>query len=226
MAKVPPPIRSRSASAIILDLGGVVLESPLRAIATYETAAGLPRGGIAQLVAAGGPDGPWAQLERGELSAHEFAGEFTDQAAQAGYVVDSTQLLDRIEYATTIRPAMLTAVQLLRENGHLVAALTNAWDMPGRAWRIDQLRPLFTCFVESFRIGMRKPEPRIYRHICNELGITPSTAVFLDDIGTNLKPARAAGMRTIKVSDPVTALAELEQVVGFCLTPASTRLTS
>ena len=53
--------------------------------------------------------------------------------------------------------------------------------------------------------------------MCDELGVEPAEAVFLDDLGVNLKPARAMGMTTIKVVDPDDAIAELEAVVGFPL---------
>ena len=56
--------------------------------------------------------------------------------------------------------------------------------------------------VESSKLGLRKPDPKIYQHTCNALGIEPSEAVYLDDLGINLKPARAMGMQTIKVIDP------------------------
>ena len=71
--------------------------------------------------------------------------------------------------------------------------------------------------VESSKVGVRKPEPRFYEIACEELGIEPSEAVFLDDLGINLKPAKAMGMTTIKVVDPAEAIAELERVVGFPL---------
>jgi putative hydrolase of the HAD superfamily len=66
-------------------------------------------------------------------------------------------------------------------------------------------------------VGLRKPDPRIYTHACRELGVAPAESVFLDDIGANLKAARALGMRTIKVETPEEALAELEQALGFAL---------
>jgi putative hydrolase of the HAD superfamily len=71
--------------------------------------------------------------------------------------------------------------------------------------------------VESSRVGLRKPDPAIYQLVCDELEVEPHEAVFLDDLGVNLKPARALGMTTIKVVDPDAALAELEAVVGFAL---------
>jgi len=76
---------------------------------------------------------------------------------------------------------------------------------------------LFDGVIESSRVGVRKPDPRFYEIACALLEIEPAEAVFLDDLGINLKPARAMGMLTIKVGDPSVALAELEQVVGFPL---------
>ena len=83
---------------------------------------------------------------------------------------------------------------------------------------MGQVLALFDVVVESSRAGVRKPDPAIYRMICDELGVEPGEAVFLDDLGINLKPARAMGMTTIKVVDPAVALAELEAVVGFPVT--------
>jgi putative hydrolase of the HAD superfamily len=83
--------------------------------------------------------------------------------------------------------------------------------------RVGELLALFDAVVESSVVGVRKPEPKFYELACAQLAIEPSEAVFLDDLGVNLKPARAMGMATIKVTDPQTALAELEAVVGFPL---------
>ena len=71
--------------------------------------------------------------------------------------------------------------------------------------------------IESSVVGLRKPDAAFYALACDRLGIDASEAVFLDDLGVNLKPARAMGMTTIKVIDPTVALTELEAVVGFAL---------
>ena len=73
----------------------------------------------------------------------------------------------------------------------------------------------FDVFVQSWVEGIRKPDPRIYSITCDRLGVDPPECVFLDDIGSNLKPARRMGMTTIKVDDPDRALAELSDVLGF-----------
>ena len=66
-------------------------------------------------------------------------------------------------------------------------------------------------------VGLRKPDPRIYRLACESLAIEPSEAVFLDDIGRNLKAARELGMTTIKVEQPEEALDALSDLLGFPL---------
>jgi putative hydrolase of the HAD superfamily len=82
---------------------------------------------------------------------------------------------------------------------------------------LAEVMALFDGVVESSRVGVRKPDPRFYEIACSLLEVQPDEAVFLDDLGINLKPARAMGMLTIKVGDPAVAIAELEQVVGFPL---------
>ena len=76
---------------------------------------------------------------------------------------------------------------------------------------------IFDAVIESSAVGVRKPEPRFYEIACEQLEIEPAEAVFLDDLGINLKPARAMGMRTIKVGEPAQAIADLEAVLGLSL---------
>ena len=123
--------------------------------------------------------------------------------------------MERIALGSQPRPAMLAAVRRIRERGLRAAALTNNW--AGEGDGTASLRPHFDVFVESSVLGLRKPDPRIYEHACRCLAIEAREAVFLDDIGSNLKTARALGMTTIKVTAPEQALAELEAVLGFGL---------
>jgi epoxide hydrolase-like predicted phosphatase len=110
---------------------------------------------------------------------------------------------------------MLAAIGHLRARGLRAGALTNNWITEDAG--AEGLRPHFDVFVESAVEGLRKPDPRIYVLACKRLGVAPAEAVFLDDIGANLKSARALGMTTIKVVDPDQALGELEAVLGFPL---------
>jgi epoxide hydrolase-like predicted phosphatase len=115
---------------------------------------------------------------------------------------------------------MLHAIEQIREQGLLTAALTNNWPTPeGSGSTTRGLGELtFDVVVESAVEGLRKPDPRIYELVLERLGVTADAAIFLDDLGINLKPARRLGMTTIKVVDPDDALLELQRHLGFDIT--------
>jgi putative hydrolase of the HAD superfamily len=156
------------------------------------------------------------------VSIEEFCELFEAEARAAGGELDARDVLGRLR--GHIRPEMVEAVRRCRE--HLkTACLTNNFVAPDAAHPEGRMDPesfegvleLFDVVVESSKAGCRKPDPRFYEIACEALDIEPHEAVFLDDLGINLKPARAMGMTTIKVVDPADALAELERVVGFPL---------
>ena len=203
-------------NAVLFDLGGVVLGSPLHAIAKYEEEIGIPRNFINKVVSETAPHGGWARLERGELSMTEFYEVFESDCRVAGHEISASTMMEKMAAATQPRSQMLEAIATLRSRAFKVAALTNNWasDEPEAA---HPLREHFDVFIESSVEGLRKPDPAIYRLTCERLGAQPSTCIFLDDIGSNLKPARAMGLETIKVESPEAALQQLELLVGFSL---------
>ncbi len=193
----------------------MVLGSPLFAIAAYEREIGIRVGFINRVVVDTGAQGAWSRLERGELALEAFYPAFESDCSAAGETVSGRDLMQRIAVVSQPRPRMLAAVRAIRGRGLKAAALTNNWGGEGDATR--PLAPLFDAFIESSVVGLRKPDPRIYHHACERVGVEPSRAVFLDDIGRNLKAARELGMTTIKVVDPDSALDELEEILGFSL---------
>ncbi len=202
--------------AVIFDLGGVVLDSPLHAIARYERELGIPPGHVNRVVAASGPQGAWARLERGELGLEAFVPAFERECAEAGHALSAREMMERIGASSAPRPAMLQAIAALRARGYAVGALTNNWEGdPSGPSSLADLRARFDAFVESSVVGLRKPDPRIYLHACRTLRVEPPEAVFLDDIGSNLKAARALGMTTIKVLEPAAALEELRRALAL-----------
>ena len=209
--------------AVVFDLGGVVVPSPLDAFRAYEARVGLPHRFLSEVVLAGGEGGAWSRLERGEVSMDEFADEFGAECAMAGGTVDVDELFAQVHDSPGPRPEMMVAIRRIRAEGLKTGALTNNWRderAAGEETR-DTTRPamfdLFDVVVESAIVGLRKPDPRIYELACTRLGVEPERAVFLDDLGVNLKPARSMGMATIKVGDAGAALAELEALLGFGL---------
>jgi putative hydrolase of the HAD superfamily len=207
-------------AAVVFDLGGVVMPSPIDAFREYEARVGLPHRFISEVVLAGGEHGAFSRLERGELSMEEFSDEFAAECEHAGQSVDVVALFAQVHGGSGPRPEMLQAIALIRGAGLKAGALTNNWK-PGGAEEpgagTAPLAGVFDVVVESAVEGLRKPDPRIYELVCDRLEVTPRETVFLDDLGTNLKPARALGMTTIKVTDPQAALIELEAVLGFGL---------
>src|SRR2546428_6571183 len=201
--------------AALFDLGGVVVGSPLEAIARYEAEQGIPAGFVNRVVVATGAAGAWSRLERGELTLEAFYPAFEQDCAAAGHAIDPRAMMARVAQVTVPRPAMLEAIRRIRARGLLAAAVTNNWITEDEGTGV--LRLHFDAFIESAVAGVRETDPLIYELACAELRVAPPEAVMLDDIGANLKTARALGMATIRVGDPDAALGEPEEVLGVPL---------
>jgi putative hydrolase of the HAD superfamily len=209
--------------AVLWDFGGVILTSPFEAFRTYEREAGLPEDFIRRLNARNPDANAWAKMERSEVSLQEFVALFESEAAAEGHKLDGWRVLQAI--SGDIRPQMVEALRRCK-SAFKVACITNNMKhgegpgmvrSPDKAAAVAEVMALFEHVVESSKLGFRKPDPRIYRHACELLGVPPEACVYLDDLGINLKPARALGMQTIKVGDPDAAIAELEAIVGIKL---------
>jgi putative hydrolase of the HAD superfamily len=202
------------AEAVLWDFGGVILESPFDAFARYERANDLPDGLIRRLNATNPHANAWARMERNEILMEEFFELFEAEAMAAGHAVDAREILALLSGA--LRPEMVEAVRRCAERLPTGLVTNNFTDgrteMPAA---LAEVMAMFDVVIESSRVGLRKPDPAIYQMACDALGVAPERTVFLDDLGINLKPARAMGMTTIKVVDPAAALDELETAVGF-----------
>lgn len=204
--------------AVLFDFGGVLCESPFQAFARYEEEHGLPEGFLRSLNATNHHDNAWARLERNELDFDAFCDTYGAEATAAGGQVDARELFTML--VGDIRSDMVEAVRRCRTH-FKTGLLTNNFVKPsggnGRASDAGNVLDLFDVVVASSEVGIRKPDPRFYELACRQLDVQPGRAVFLDDLGVNLKPARAMGMVTIKVADPAVALDELEAVLGIPL---------
>ena len=210
--------------AVLFDLGGVILTSPLEFIRNYERGRGLPEGLVARLLGGYGTESesPWHALERGELLFDDFCPAFDELAQGLGHDLDTRSLMLGMSQNSCIQPLMVAALRELRAKGYLVAALTNIWATPGgMSDRYTELGPEFDEFIESYRVGLRKPETAIFELAFETVGVPAGETVFLDDIGANLKVGRQLGLTTIKVTSPTQCLTELQAVLGMelaCLT--------
>lgn len=207
--------------AVLWDFGGVITTSPFEAFNRYERERGLPQDFIRRTNATN-PDGnAWAHFERGDVDVAGFSDLFEAETAAAGHPVPGREVVRLL--AGDVRPAMLAALKRCCES-YRCACLTNNFRAgdgpsmsfsPARTAAVEEAMALFHLVVESSKEGVRKPDPAAYAIVCDRLGVTPAEMVFLDDLGINLKPARAMGMTTIKVTDPDAALAELGRVLGM-----------
>jgi len=206
--------------AVIFDLGGVVFPSPFDVFDAYERDRGLPHRFIRTVIAESADHGAWARHERSELPFDDFCRELEAECAAAGGTIDAAELMRAIGVGFAPRPEMVRAIVRLRDEGLRVGALTPTWARPEAGTLRGPADLGFDVVVESAVEGIRKPDPRIYELVCERLAVTPEVCVFLDDLGVNLKPARAMGMTTIKVLDPGDALTELGGHLGLDLAAA------
>ncbi len=209
--------------AVIWDFGGVLTSSPFEAFNRYEREHGIPTDFIRKVNATNPDTNAWAQFERSEISLDEFDGRFAAESKALGYAVPGREVISLL--GGDLRPEMVRALQIC-QGRYRVGCITNnvsAGEGPGmardqgRAQAIADVMALFHHVVESRLAGVRKPDPQIYLMACDALGVSPGRAVYLDDLGVNLKPARELGMQTIKVGAPAAALDALEAVLGHSL---------
>jgi putative hydrolase of the HAD superfamily len=203
--------------AVLFDFGGVISSSPFEAFAHLEVERGLPAEFIRTVNATNPDTNAWAQLERGEVDLDRFGSLWSDEARALGHELDGRLVLERL--AGEIRPEMVNAIRSCGTK-YKTACLTNNFTRAEAilSQEVAEVYSLFDAILESRVLGVRKPDPRFYELACEALDVEPAECVFLDDLGVNLKPARALGMHTIKVTDPDVALSELGALTGLSLT--------
>jgi putative hydrolase of the HAD superfamily len=203
--------------AVMFDFGGVISSSPFESFARFERERGLPSGFIRTVNSTHPDDNAWAQLERAEVDIDTFGALWSAEARALGHDVDGRQVREML--AGEIRPQMVAAIRTC-STSYKTACLTNNFARAEAvvSEEVASIYALFDAVLESRVLGVRKPDPRFYELACERLGVRPEECVFLDDLGVNLKPARALGMHTIKVTDPERALDELGRLLGLALT--------
>jgi len=201
--------------AVLWDFGGVILSSPFEAFNRYEAANGLPADFIRSVNATNPDANAWALLERNDVAPEGFDALFADESEALGHRIPGADVLALL--SGEIRPEMVTALDRVIRAGYRTACLTNNVVGGEQRMEVGDVMVMFDHVVESSKVGCRKPEPRFYEIACELVGVEPSECVFLDDLGINLKPAKAMGMTTIKVGAAEPAIAELEQVLGIAL---------
>jgi putative hydrolase of the HAD superfamily len=206
--------------AVIWDFGGVLTTSPFEAFARFERERGLPADIIRRTNASNHWENAWAKFERAEIDIETFDHLFAAESRALGAEVRGRDIVALL--SGDLRPEMVEALKRVKSR-FKTGCITN--NLPanaigsaaGRSLYIAEIMALFDHVIESAKIGLRKPDPRIYRMMVEALGVAPGNCVYLDDLGVNLKPARDMGMTTIKVLNAPQALAELEAATGMSL---------
>jgi putative hydrolase of the HAD superfamily len=200
--------------AVLWDFGGVILSSPFEAFNRYEAANGLPIDFIRGVNATDPDTNAWALLERNDVTPRSSTHCSPTSRRRSG-TASRADVLGLL--SGEIRPEMVTALDRVIRAGYRTACLTNNVLGGEQRMEIGDVMVMFDHVVESSKVGCRKPEARFYEIACELVGVEPSECVFLDDLGINLKPAKAMGMTTIKVGAAEPAIAEFERVLGIAL---------
>ena len=207
---------------VIFDFGGVITSSPFEAFNRMEAERGLPHNLVRRINAANPDANAWALFERAEIDAARFDSLFAQEARTLGHELPGRDVLALL--SGDIRAEMVAALDWLKANGYRIGCITNnvptghGAQMSSTADRAEAIAAILARFdhvVESSKVGIRKPDPAIYRLACDALGVSPERCVYLDDLGINCKPAAALGMAAIKVSASEQALADLEIALGL-----------
>ena len=207
--------------AIIWDFGGVLTSSPFEAFNRFEAGAGLARDFIRRVNATDPDTNAWAQFESAQIDGAAFDALFAIESERLGRRIQGADVLKLL--SGDIRPKMVAALEACRARFKVGCITNNVKSGAGagmagsveKASAVGAIMERFHHVIESSKVGIRKPDPRIYALMCEALDVDPKACVYLDDLGINLKPARAMGMATIKVESEAQALAELVALTGI-----------
>jgi putative hydrolase of the HAD superfamily len=202
----------------------VITTSPFEAFNRLEAERGLPHDFVRRVNTINPDSNAWARFERAEIDAAQFDHLFAAEALALGHALDGAAVLAVL--AGAVRPAMVAALDRLRAAGYRLGCITNnvptghGAGMARSSDHADAIEAIFARFehiIESSKVALRKPDPRIYTMMCDRLGVAPATCIYLDDLGINCKPAAALGMHAIKVTSGEQALADLSAALGLSL---------
>ena len=207
-------------SSIFWDFGGVITSSPFEAFNKFEKDNKLPENFLRKVNSTNPENNAWALLEQSKINQEEFNRLFFQESSQLGHGIDGLKVLNLLE--GDLRMGMVSVIRKLNELGFTQACLTNNF-IPSNENQPDMIDldkkaevfDLFDFVFESKEIGLRKPDQAFYDHVIKEVNILPNKIIFLDDLGINLKPAKAMGITTIKVISESQAKKDLGEILNI-----------
>ena len=199
--------------AIIWDFGGVITSSPFETFNKFELSNNLPKDIIRTINSENPDDNAWAKFERNDIDLDEFDNLFSIEADKKGFKISGKQVVKLL--SGEIRKQMVDFLSFLKKDYKLGCITNNIQNSKNEKVNhlneAGQVMKIFDHIIESSKVGLRKPDPKIYYMSCDALGVKPEECIYLDDLGINLKPAREIGMTTIKVIDPNEAINEVKK---------------
>lgn len=207
-------------SSIFWDFGGVITSSPFEAFNKFEKENKLPENFLRKVNSTNPENNAWALLEQSKINQEEFNKLFFQESSQLGHGVAGLKVLNLLE--GDLRMGMVNVIRKLNKLGFTQACLTNNF-IPSDENQPDMIDldkktevfDLFDFVFESKEIGLRKPDQAFYDHVIKEVNISPNKIIFLDDLGINLKPAKAMGITTIKVISESQAKKDLSEILNI-----------
>jgi epoxide hydrolase-like predicted phosphatase len=209
--------------ALVVDWGGVLtepLDQAIRAWAEidgvdFEHYVGVMREWLGTQQGELARDNPVAALERGEIEVPHFEEQLAARLGEAtGVPIEATGLLQRMFDQFVHEPAMSALVLRAKRAGLRTGLLSNSWgnEYPREGW--DQM---FDAVVISGEVGMRKPEPAIFAHVLELLGVRAEETVFVDDLRPNVEAAEALGLVGVHHTSYADTAPALERLFGVPL---------
>ena len=211
--------------AVFWDFGGVITSSPFDSFNIYEKEHKLTKDLIRTVNSTNPDDNAWAKLEKNEINQDEYDSLFSIESKRMGYAIPGKEVLALLK--GQIRPEMVKALHAIKDKLIQGCLTNNIQSMEDQQLEKDNhaisgahqdVMKLFDFVFESSKENVRKPDTNFYKLACKKGGVNPNEVIFLDDLGINLKPAKAMGMKTIKVGNTDKALQELEDLLDFTIT--------
>jgi len=213
----------RGLRALVVDWGGVLtepLEPSMRAWADlddvdYETYQDVMRSWLGDHQGDLADTNLIAALERGEIEVPHFEQQLAQRlSTRSGHPVAAEGLLQRMFDQFAGVPAMAALVLRARRAGIRTGLLSNSW---GNTYPREGWDEMFHAIVISGEVGMRKPDPEIFAHTLDLLGVQPVQAVFVDDLPANVSAAERLGMVGVHHTSYDATAARLEELFGVPL---------
>lgn len=203
--------------ALVVDYGGVLTTSIQDSMQVFANEEGIELQDLARVALRAyveGDDDLVTAFETGRMSEKDFSMEFAQRLASAtGKEIDPERFVARMFGGVRLEEGMLDTVASTRAAGFKTALLSNSWGLAG--YPRERFQDLFDVVVISGEVGMRKPQPEIFRFTADKLGIDLSGCVFVDDHPGHLKAARAEGMTTLLHRSPAETIPQLRDLFGL-----------